>query len=58
MFGLMNIVGRVEMICDICGKDLDKVQDCAWTSCPLLWDEQRIDQVGQNGNNGEHYDEL
>lgn len=48
------------MICNLCGKDLDKVKECAWTSCPLLqeWDENRIDVIGQNGNDGEHYDEV
>lgn len=48
------------MLCKICGKELKNVLECAWTSCPLLfeWDENRIDQIGQNGNNGEHYEEL
>lgn len=46
------------MICDICGKELEKVTECAWTSCPLLWDEERIDQIGQNGNTAEHYNEM
>ena len=23
---------------------------------PDEWDEDRIDNIGQNGNNGEHYD--
>jgi hypothetical protein len=45
------------MICDICGKDLDKVADCAWTSCPLNWDEARIDIIGSNSNEGLHYEE-
>lgn len=52
------MIGGQQMICDICGKDLDKVVECAWTSCPLLWDEDRIDQVGQNGNDALHYEEL
>lgn len=49
------------MICKICGKDLDKVEECAWTSCPLLfeeWNEERMDQIGQNGNDGLHYPDL
>jgi hypothetical protein len=46
------------MICDICGKELDKVTECAWTSCPLLWDEERIDIIGSNSNEGLHYPEL
>lgn len=41
--------------CDICGKELNKVGECAWTSCPLNWDEARQDTIGQNGNDGEHY---
>lgn len=44
-------------ICDICGKDLGKVSECAWTSCPLNWDESRIDTIGPNGNDGLHYKE-
>lgn len=39
-------------LCDICGKELNKVGECAWTSCPLNWDEKRTDIVGQNGNVG------
>ena len=46
------------MICDICGKDLDTVVECAWTSCSLLWDEKRIDIIGSNSNEGLHYEEL
>jgi hypothetical protein len=38
--------------CDICGKDLDTTKECAWTSCPLNWDENRVDIIGQNGNVG------
>jgi hypothetical protein len=47
-------------LCNICGKDLDNVAECAWTSCPKLfeWDENRIDNIGQNGNTGDHYEEL
>jgi hypothetical protein len=26
------------MICDICGKDLDKVTECAWTGCIKNWE--------------------
>jgi hypothetical protein len=39
-------------LCDICGKDLEAVTECAWTSCPLNWNEHRADQIGQNGNVG------
>lgn len=44
-------------LCDICGKNLDTVKECAWTSCPLNWDETRIDIIGPNGNTGDHYKE-
>ncbi len=31
-------------LCKICGKELDKVTECAWTSCPKWLDEEkRID---------------
>lgn len=46
-------------LCKLCGKDLDDEKiDCAWTSCPKLfeWDEDRIDTIGQNGNEGLHYE--
>ena len=39
-------------LCDICGKELNKVGECAWTSCPLNWNESRTDIIGQNGNVG------
>lgn len=49
-------------ICNICGKDLSKTVECAWTSCPLLFtetaEEKRMNIIGQNGNEGEHYNEL
>jgi len=54
---MMN--GDVMALCKICGKELEKVVECAWTNCPILfWDEDRIDQIGQNGNTGEHYEEI
>lgn len=40
------------VLCDICGKELNKVGECAWTSCPLNWNEARADIIGQNGNIG------
>ena len=49
------IFGKKEKPCDVCGKDMSKVTECAWTSCPLNWDEKRVDVVGQNGNDGLHY---
>lgn len=58
MYGLIGMIGEYLMMCDICGKDLEKTTECAWTSCPLNWNESRIDIVGQNGPTGEHYEEL
>lgn len=61
IFGKKNKVADAEAtpnqsvgsaLCDICGKELNKVGECAWTSCPLNWDEKRADIVGQNGNVG------
>lgn len=39
-------------LCDVCGKTLSATKECAWTSCPLNWDEGRADIIGQNGNIG------
>jgi hypothetical protein len=39
-------------LCKICGKGLASTQECAWTGCPLNWDEKRTDIVGANGNDG------
>jgi hypothetical protein len=45
-------------LCEVCGKTLSaKGQECAWTGCPLNWDEGRVDIIGQNGPTGEHYEE-
>lgn len=43
-------------LCKICGKGLASTQECAWTACPLNWDEKRTDIVGANGNDGLHYE--
>lgn len=47
-------------LCQICGKELSKVSECAWTSCPKdAWDESRIDIIGSNGDGfplGNHYE--
>ena len=43
-------------LCKICGKGLASTQECAWTGCPLNWDEKRTDIVGANGNDGLHYE--
>ena len=50
------------MLCKICGLDTKTKQECAWTSCPKNfeeeeWNEERIDVIGQNGNDGLHYNE-
>ena len=48
-----TIFRNKEPLCDICGKNLsDKNNNCAYTSCPLNWDEARCDIIGQNGNIG------
>ena len=47
---------------DTCGKDCwleivrpGKVQ-CNKPGCPKnVWDEDRVDTIGQNGNTGDHY---
>lgn len=41
-----------DSLCNICGKSLVSTKECAWTGCPLNWDESRIDVIGQNGNVG------
>ena len=46
------IFRKKESLCKVCGKDLKSTKECAWTSCPLHWDEERIDVIGQNGNVG------
>jgi hypothetical protein len=43
-------------LCKICGKGLASTQECAWTGCPLNWNESRIDAIGANGNDGLHYE--
>ena len=42
-------------LCNVCGKSLGATKECAWTSCPLNWDETRVDIIGQNGPTGDHY---
>jgi hypothetical protein len=44
-------------LCKVCGKTLNTTKECAWTSCPLNWDEARVDVIGQNGPTGDHYEE-
>lgn len=50
-----RIFGKKNTLCDVCGKDLQATKECAWTSCPLNWDESRIDIISSNGNDGLHY---
>ena len=48
-----------EALCKVCGKELNTVEECAWTSCPKWlaeWDEQRMDIIGSNGPTGLHYE--
>jgi hypothetical protein len=42
-------------LCDVCGKSLTATKECAFTGCPLNWDEARCDVIGQNGPTGDHY---
>jgi hypothetical protein len=46
-------------ICNICGKGLASTKECAFTGCPLHWDEDRIDIIAANGDGfpgGNHYE--
>jgi len=45
-------------LCKVCGKGLGSTKECAWTACPLNWNESRVDTIGQNGNDGTHYKEV
>jgi hypothetical protein len=57
--GFERIFGqKKDPLCDICGKNLKATAECAFTGCPLNWDEGRIDNIGQNGPTGEHYEEI
>lgn len=44
-----SIFRKKEPLCDICGKVLDASKECAYTACPLNWNEARMDIIGQNG---------
>lgn len=46
------IFRKKDPLCDVCGKTLSTTKECAWTSCPLNWDEKRADIIGSNGNIG------
>lgn len=57
--GFDRIFGKKkDPICSVCGKSLDSTKECAFTGCPLNWDESRIDTISQNGNDGLHYDKA
>jgi hypothetical protein len=45
-----KIFGKKDALCSVCGKDASSTKECAWTSCPLNWDEKRIDVIGSNGD--------
>jgi tRNA(Ile2) C34 agmatinyltransferase TiaS len=57
--GFDRIFKKKDALCNICGKTLSsKGNECAYTGCPLSWDEDRVDTIGQNGNDGLHYDDV
>ena len=45
-----NDVEKKSPLCSICGRDKSTVNNCAWSSCPILWDEVRIENIGRNGD--------
>jgi len=55
---LAPLAPNPDPLCKICGKGLGSTKECAWTSCPLNWDESRVDTIGQNGNEGLHYEDT
>ena len=34
---------KVDVLCNICGKDLKSVKECGWTSCPLNFEEAQVE---------------
>lgn len=50
-----KIFGKKDPLCSVCGKATATTKECAWTSCPLNWDEARMDVIGSNGPTGDHY---
>ena len=58
--GFDRIFGKKkDPICNVCGKTLASTKECAFTGCPLNWDESRVDIIGQNGDgfpSGNHYE--
>jgi hypothetical protein len=53
-----NIFRKKDPLCDICGKTLNAVKECAFTGCPLNWDEKRADIIGSNGNIGYEEEDI
>ena len=53
-----NIFRKKDPLCDICGKTLNAVKECAFTGCPLNWDETRADIIGSNGNIGYEEEDI
>jgi tRNA(Ile2) C34 agmatinyltransferase TiaS len=56
--GFDRIFRKKDPICNVCGKTLASTKECAWTGCQLNWNEDRVDTIGQNGNDGLHYDDV
>jgi hypothetical protein len=57
--GFDRIFGKKkDPICNVCGKNLASTAECAFTGCQLNWNEDRVDVIGQNGNDGEHYENI
>jgi len=57
--GFERIFGKKDPICNICGKTLSTTKECAFTGCQLNWDEDRIDNIGSNGDgfpSSNHYE--
>lgn len=40
---------KVSELCFICGKVLDKVTECAWTSCPKWLEEEKLKDAEMSG---------
>lgn len=52
------IFKKKDPLCDICGKTLSGTKECAFTGCPLNWDETRADIIGSNGNIGYEEEDI
>jgi hypothetical protein len=58
IFRKKDKVVEAAALCDICGKTLDATKECAFTGCPLNWDEKRADIIGSNGNIGYEEEDI